>query len=152
MAETTDKGASTDSGAPFIPANAAAAAKPVIEAGQAAISQVSVRAERYFEQWVDLVEEVRAEQVVAGQPVVSLDDALAGLAAAEVMSVSTGRVRLRLPELHGQRVVAEELADVLVTVPGIKRVQVSAITGSVLIFYSERDYPAVDDLLEAIAT
>lgn len=107
-------------------------------------------AERYFEHWVDLVEEIKAEQEVPDQEDLDLADITAKLADAEVASESTGRVRLRLHELQGQPLLAEQLADALVAVPGIKRVQVSAITGSVLIFFNARDYPSVDDLLDAL--
>ncbi len=150
MTETTDTGAEQSSGASFKPADAAAAAKPIIDAGHTVYQEVTVRAERYFEHWVDLVEEIKAEQEPPDQPVLRLDDVLASLAAAEVASESTGRVRLRAPELQGQRELAEQVADALVNVLGVKRVQVSAITGSVLIFFNAREYPSVQDLLDAV--
>ena len=150
MTETNGRGAEQGSGASFKPADAAAAAKPVIDAGHAVFEEVAVRAERYFEHWVDLVEEIKAEQEVPDQEDLDLADIIANLADAEVASESTGRVRLRLHELQGQPLLAEQLADALVAVPGIKRVQVSAITGSVLIFFNARDYPSVDDLLDAL--
>ncbi len=150
MTETTDTGAEQSSGASFKPADAAAVAKPIIDAGHSVYREVAVRAERYFEHWVDLVEEIKAEQEVPDQPVLRLDDVLTSLAAAEVVSESTGRVRLRAPELQGQRELAEQVADALVNVAGVKRVQVSAITGSVLIFFNARVYPSADDLLDTL--
>lgn len=150
MTETNGTGAEQSAGASVKPADTAAAAKPIIDAGHSVYHKAAVHAERYFEHWVDLVEEIKAEQEVPDQPVLSLDDILTSLATAGVASESTGRVRLRLPALHGQRELAEQVADVLVNVPGVLRVQVSPITGSVLIFFNARVYPSSSDLLDAI--
>lgn len=46
-----------------------------------------------------------------------------------------GRVRLRLPWLHDERVIGEPMADRLAALPGMKEVRVRVFTGSVLCIF-----------------
>ena len=105
--------------------------------------------EWYFEHWVDLVEEIRAEQAVK-QPRLSMDDIMAALPEAKVVSDIPGRVRLRLPELKGQKPLVEQCAEALGGIPGITDAQVSSVTGSILAFYDTDQLPSLDALLKAV--
>lgn len=133
-------------------ANASAAAKPLIDATQSAYAKFAVHAETYFEHWSDLVEEVKIEQHIGEPTDLSVADILASLPEAEVASESTGRARLRLPALRGQPALAEQCAAALGSLPGITRVQVSSLAGSILIFFDTREYPSLQDLLNVFSS
>lgn len=105
--------------------------------------------EWYFEHWVDLFEEVKAEkQSVLGS--FSLDDIVAALPGAKVASDVPGRARLRLPLLKGQETLCELCAEALKRVPGVDEVHVSALTGSVLALYDTDEFPSLQALLDAV--
>ena len=105
--------------------------------------------EWYFEHWVDLFEEIKAEkQSVLGS--FSLDDIMAALPGAKVASDVPGRARLRLPLLKGQETLCELCAEALKRVPGVDEVHVSALTGSVLALYDTDEFPSLQALLDAI--
>lgn len=126
----------------------AAITKPLVDATQTVYERVAGGVEWYFEHWVDLVEEIRAEQT-AGQPKLGVADIMAALPEAKVASSIPGRVRLRLPELKARKPLVEQCTGALRAVPGISDVQVSSITGSILAFYDTEQYPTLQDLLEA---
>lgn len=105
--------------------------------------------EWYFEHWVDLFEEVKAEKqsVLAS---FSLDDIMAALSDAKVASDIPGRARLRLPLLKGQPALCEQCAAALNSIPGVDEVHVSSLTGSVLALYDADEIPSLQALLDAL--
>ncbi|HRX02366.1 MAG: hypothetical protein KDI07_12825 [Anaerolineae bacterium] len=105
--------------------------------------------EWYFEHWVDIYEEIKAEnQDKLGS--FSLADVMGALPNAKVASDIAGRVRLRVPLLKGQDALCAQCADMLGAVPGIDQVHVSPITGSVLAFYDTGEFSSLSDLLESL--
>lgn len=105
--------------------------------------------EWYFEHWVDIFEEVKAEkQDKLGS--FSLADVMGALPGAKVASDTAGRVRLRVPLLKGQNELSAQCAEALGAMPGIDQVHVSPITGSVLAFYDTDEFPSLHELLDAI--
>ena len=134
MTATTDTITVETPSTALIPVKPAAVVKPLVDGTHAAYEKVAGGVEWYFEHWVDLVEEIRAEQAVK-QPRLSMDDIMAALPEAKVVSDIPGRVRLRLPELKGQKPLVEQCAEALGGIPGITDAQVSSVTGSILAFY-----------------
>jgi hypothetical protein len=118
-------------------------------AGRRVAASISAGAERYYEHWEDLVHEARAS-TRAPEEGTSVGSVLASLSEASVESDIPGRVRLRQKQLRGRTRLAEETAAALAGVDGIDRAHVSALTGSVLIFYDARRYGTREALLEAI--
>jgi Heavy metal associated domain 2 len=106
-------------------------------------------AERYFEHWEDLVVEARATLRAPDQGL-SVGETLALLSEAKVESDLPGRVRLRLKQLRGRKSLAAQTAGALEGVEGVERVEASALTGSVLIFYDSRRYGSREALLGAV--
>jgi len=104
----------------------------------------------YFEQWEDLVEEAKASLSTDAESI-GVSDILAGLAEAKVASDIPGRIRLRLKQLRGHDDLATQSAQALGRLSGITEVDVSALTGSILIFYDTAQYESRDALVRAIA-
>ena len=123
--------------------------RPFVDASQTVYERVAGGVEWYFEHWVDIVEEIKAERAV-GQAKLSVADIMAALPQAKVASDIPGRVRLRLPELKGQKPLVEQCTEALRAVTGINDVQVSSITGSILAFYDTDQHPSLQALLEAV--
>ena len=149
MTATTDTITVETPSTALIPVKPAAVVKPLVDGTHAAYEKVAGGVEWYFEHWVDLVEEIRAEQAVK-QPRLSMDDIMAALPEAKVVSDIPGRVRLRLPELKGQKPLVEQCAEALGDIRGITDAQVSSVTGSILAFYDTDQIPSLDALLKAV--
>jgi Heavy metal associated domain 2 len=126
----------------------AAIVQPVAETGRRISNHVTGGVQWYLEQWEDLLVEVKAQRAGAGADVAGIR---ASLAQARVVSEVPGRVRLRLKELKGRDQLAWQTLEALANVPGIRRAQVSSLTGSVLIFYDTAAYRSLDSLLQAVA-
>ena len=126
-----------------------AVTKPLVDATHTMYEKVAGGFEWYFEHWVDIVEEIRAEQA-ARVPNLAVDDILTALGDARVASDIPGRVRLRLPELKHQTSLAEQCAETLKGIPGIDEVHVSPVTGSVLAYYDTDILASVPALLAAV--
>jgi hypothetical protein len=125
---------------------------PVMQTGFRVYRRVSNRALWYGEWWSALMSEVQAEQVpeiAAGA--VTPQAILTGLPRARVVSDVPGRARLRVNRLRGKPDLAIQTAEALLTVPGLRHVEVSPHTGSVLIGFDKRRYRSLDDLLNTIA-
>ena len=151
---TAENGTASAAGSstPFNAADAAAAAKPFIDATQTAYAKFAVHVERYFEHWVDLVEEIKVEQHVDEQAAPGVADVIASLPEAEVASEIPGRARLRLPALKGRTALVEQCAATLGILPGVTRVQISSLTGSILIFFDTDEYSSLQDLLNVVGS
>lgn len=137
------------SGAAIAPYNPADMAKPLIDATHSAYERVAGGFEWYFEHWVDLFEEIKAEQA-ARLPSLDIASVMATLGDAQVASDIPGRVRLRLPMLKKRGDLCAQVAEAVKAVPGVDAVHVSAITGSILAFYDASEYQSLDELLWAI--
>ena len=124
-------------------------ANTMVGAGQKVHGRLMGGVEWYFEHWVDLYEEVRAEQS-AVRASFSLDDIMTALPTAQVASDIPGRARLRLPQLKRQSALCEQVAEAVKGVPGVDAVHVSPITGSILALYDAGQYSSLDDLLQAV--
>lgn len=124
-------------------------AKPLVDATHTVYEKIAGGFEWYFEHWVDLFEEIQAEQA-AGLPSLEVAAVMAALGDAKVASSIPGRVRLRLPELKKQADLCARLAEAIKGVSGIDAVHVSPITGSILALYDADEYPSLDELLQAI--
>lgn len=68
-----------------------------------------------------------------------------------VVSQAPGRVRLRIRSLQRQPLLAEQTTEALMAMGGIRLVQASPRTGSVLVLYDNDRYPSVDSLLTGIS-
>lgn len=123
--------------------------KPLVDATHTAYEKIAGGVEWYFEHWVDLFEEIKAEQA-ARLPSLEIAGVMAALGEAKIASDIPGRVRLRLPELKKRSGLCAQVAEAIKAVPGLDHVHVSAITGSILAFYDAGQYPSLDDLLQAI--
>jgi hypothetical protein len=64
----------------------------------------------------------------------------------ELRHAIPGRVRLRFPGIKGQPVLAREIQQQLAGLPVVRRVEVSAVTGSVLVVYDPADSAAIAGL------
>lgn len=64
----------------------------------------------------------------------------------EIVHFIPGRVRLRATELRGQDAFAERIQARLAQVPGISRVDINTLTGSVLITYDGQVLSRPDSL------
>ncbi|MEZ4768290.1 MAG: hypothetical protein R2844_07680 [Caldilineales bacterium] len=129
--------------------NPADIASSLADSTKKAHSKLLGGVEWYFEHWVDLFEEVKAEKQAALASF-SLDDVMAALPGARVASDVPGRARLRLPLLKGQQALCEMAADALNAVPGVDEVHVSSLTGSVLVMYDSDEIPSLQTLLDAV--
>ena len=138
--------------ASFSAADAAAAAKPLLNATHSVYEKFAGRVESYLEHWTDLVEEIKIEQNVDAEPAPGVADIIASLPEAEVASAIPGRARLRLAALRKQPALVEQCAAALGSLPGVTRVQVSSLTGSILIFFDTSEYPALEDLLHVLGS
>jgi hypothetical protein len=68
------------------------------------------------------------------------------LSGIELRHAIPGRVRLRIPAIKGQQALAEEVRRQLAALAVIRRVEVSTITGSVLVVYDPADSAALEEL------
>lgn len=123
--------------------------KPLVDATHTAYEKIAGGFEWYFEHWVDLFEEIKAEQA-ARLPSLDLAGVMAALPEAKIASDIPGRARLRLPVLKKHSDLCAQVAEAVKAVPGVDAVHVSAITGSILAFYDAGEYPSLDDLLRAV--
>jgi hypothetical protein len=64
----------------------------------------------------------------------------------ELRHAIPGRVRLRIPGIKGQPALAREVQQQLSGLKVVRRVEVSPITGSVLVIYDPADTPAMAEL------
>lgn len=129
--------------------DATAVTRPLVDATHTAYEKIAGGMEWYFEHWIDIVEEIHAEQA-ARLPKMALDDILGTLDHAHVASDIPGRVRLRLPELKKQKILAAQCAQTLQGIPGITEAHVSPVTGSILAFYDTDILPSLTELLAAV--
>lgn len=53
----------------------------------------------------------------------------------QITHFQPGRVRLKVPALRGQPAAAERMGVAFRSVPGVKSLEISSVTGSVLIVY-----------------
>ena len=125
-----------------------AVTEPVTKAGRKVYDQVAGGVQWYVERWEDMVYEAKAARAPA--QMLSVDEVLAGLSGAKVMSSIPGRARLRLKSLKRQDQVAEQTAQALAGKPGINQAGVNPLTGSVLVLFDKDQYPSLDALLQAI--
>lgn len=135
-----------------VAADAAAAARPLVDATQSAYAKLAVQVEKYFENWADLMEEIKIEQQLDEPAGLSVADILVTLPEANVTSESPGRARLYLPALKGHAALAEQCAAALGSLPGVDRIQISALTGSVLLFFDTDEYPSLQDLFDIVSS
>lgn len=124
-------------------------AQPLVDATHTVYERIAGGVEWYFEHWVDIVEEIKAEQA-ALLPSLEVADIMAALPEAKVASDIPGRARLRLSQLKKQSDLCAEIAEVVKAVPGVDAVHVSAITGSILALYDTRQVPSLEALLNAL--
>ena len=148
MTATSDATLENGSGMSLVP-NPADIASSLADGTKQIHGKVMGSVEWYFEHWVDIYEEIKAEkQRKLGS--FSLADVMGALPGAKVSSDTAGRVRLRLPLLKGQKALSAQCADALGAVAGIEQVSVSAVTGSVLMYYDTDEFSSPLELLDAI--
>jgi hypothetical protein len=126
-----------------------AVAQPMARAGRSLYDGVAGTVERYLEKWEDVVYEAKAEREPAPAP--DVNSILAALPGAKTVSEAPGRVRLSVGLLKRQDQLAYEVVEALSQVPGVRRIEASSITGTVLITYSTRTYPSLDALRQKLA-
>ncbi|HNS03935.1 MAG TPA: hypothetical protein PKM78_16325 [Anaerolineae bacterium] len=144
--ETVVMDSSGSAAATFSPLDAT---KPLVDATHTVYEKVAGSVEWYFEHWVDLFEEIKAEQAVR-LPGLDLANVMVALGDAAVASDIPGRARLRLPVLRKRSDLCAQVAEAVKATPGVDAVHVSAITGSILVFYDGEEHRSLDALLHAI--
>ena len=133
-----------------IPINVEAITQPVTETSRRIYQKVADGAQWYGEQWEDLLVEAR-HMALGANAQREVADVLAGLASVKVASDLPGRLRVRLKELRWQEQLAAQCTQALGSLPGIRQVEVSTITGSILVHYDTGCYPSSVVLLNAMA-
>ncbi len=126
-------------------------AKPLAEPSRNAYGRFQEGVQRYVEKWEDLVHEAKVESG-HDEDSVTADSVLKGLSDAKVTCDFPGRLRLQPAGLKGHSSLAEPIAQVLGSIPGVKQVDVSSLTGSILMIYDKKKYATGKDLLAAIPT
>ncbi|MFN8474233.1 MAG: hypothetical protein U0822_18715 [Anaerolineae bacterium] len=124
--------------------------KPLHEPSRKAYGRLQESVQWYVEHWEDLVHEARAERAPHEEVSLSPDGILKSLSDAKVASDIPGRVRLRVDQLKGHDGLAEPVAQTLGSIPGVKQVEVSSATGSILVVYDKKKYASREELLGAI--
>jgi hypothetical protein len=130
--------------------NAKAVTEPVTRASRRLYEAVATPVEWYVEQWEDLFVEAKAS-LASSVEAPTVANIMAGLAEAKVVSDAPGRVRLRLNDLKGRDALARQTAEALGSLDGIKQVEVSSLTGSVLLLYDTEQYPTRDAVVRAVS-
>lgn len=128
---------------------AAAVPQSVSKPAKKAYNAVGTSVQWYLEQWEDVIEEAKVMKH-GDLEVIGLKEFFASLPAATVESDIPGRLRLRAKQLKGQSQLAKESTEALAELDGISEVHVSALTGSVLVFFDKNQYESRDALLQAI--
>jgi hypothetical protein len=123
--------------------------KPLVDATHSIYQSALGGVEWYVEHWVDIFEEIKAEQA-ARLPSVQVADILGGLGDARIASDIPGRARLRLPQIKKQTALCAELAELVKAAPGVDAVHVSTVTGSILVHYDTDQASSLAELLAAI--
>lgn len=132
------------------PVNVEIIVEPIAQTGQKLYDKVAIGAQWYLEQWEDLFLEARHLALGVSEHVTAAD-VLADLPNASVVADIPGRLRLRLKSLRWQSDLVVQSAAALGSLPGIKQVEASAVTGSFLIFYDRARYPSRTELMAALA-
>lgn len=123
--------------------------QPAAKTGQAAYGKLTSGVQWYIEQWEDMLHEARAERTPSEEGLTA-DSLVASLADARVAWDYPGHLRLRPTQLKGHKRLAEETAQALGSIPGVKQVGISSLTGSVLIVYDTDQFPSREALLSAL--
>lgn len=123
--------------------------QPVARTSQAAYGKLAGGVQWYIEQWEDLVHEARAERTPSEEGLTA-DSLVASLADARIAWDIPGHLRLRPTPLKGHGRLAEEAAQILGSIPGVKQVDISSLTGSVRIAYDTATFPSREALLSAL--
>ncbi len=127
----------------------AAVPQSVSKPAKRAYDAVGTGVQWYLEQWEDVIEEAKVMKR-GDLAELNFKDFLASLPEATVVSDIPGRVRLRNKGLKGQSQLAKESTQALAEVDGVSEVHVSALTGSILVFFDKDQYESRDALLQAI--
>lgn len=122
---------------------------PVVKSSKAAYGSFQEKVQWYLEKWEDLVEEAKAERSHHDDSD-SAHNILNSLSDAKVSCDFPGRLRLHPANLKGHGSLVEPIAQVLGSMPGVKQVEVSSLTGSILIVYDKSKYATGKDLLAAV--
>jgi hypothetical protein len=70
-----------------------------------------------------------------------------GIAGIKVVHTMPGRVRVKISRLKDNPAFAREIQERLLGIPGIQRVEVSLLTGSVLVLYDADEMDPFDSLI-----
>ncbi|MCO5190140.1 MAG: hypothetical protein M9918_18365 [Anaerolineae bacterium] len=122
----------------------------VTDAGRKAYDSVAGGAQWYIEQWEDLIAEAREMRASAELDDIPAEDFLANLIEAKIDSDIPGRLRVRPAQLKGRSELARQCTELLAGVDGISEAHVSALTGSVLLFYDTNHFETSEELLLAL--
>ena len=140
-AETT-KVATGKPSAGGITAVTGAVTQPVAKAGRGLFDQVAGNVQWYLERWEDVVYEARADRAGV-ETLPDVNSILGSLAQAKAVSECPGRVRLSVRPVKGQDQLAYDTVEALAKLPGIRHVEASPLTATILITYKTRTYPAL---------
>ncbi len=133
-----------------IPINIESVTQPVADTSRRVFQRASDGAHWYVEQWEDLFAEARHAALGANAHL-GVADVLAALPSAKIVSDISGRLRVRTKSLKWQDQLAAQCSQVIGALPGIRQVDISALTGSILVHYDPASYPSSAALLEAVA-
>lgn len=136
-------------GAKSVPITSLAVVQPVTDTGRKLYEKTAHGAQWYVEQWEDLFAEAR-HMALGATAQIKTEEVLAHLATAKVASDIPGRLRLRLKDLRWQDHLVAEAIQAVGALPGVRQVQGSTVTGSILVFYDARHYESSAALLSAL--
>ncbi len=137
------------SGGVNIPVQIEQITQPVAESSRKLVQKIAGGAQWYGEQWEDLLVEAK-HKALGAEAAHTAADILAGLSAAKVVSDLPGRVRVRMKELRWQDHLLGQVTTALGSLPGIKQVDASTVTGSILVHYDKVLYPSLQDLMRTV--
>ncbi|MCO5198285.1 MAG: hypothetical protein M9941_11140 [Anaerolineae bacterium] len=126
-----------------------AAVVPVKTAGESVYAQVVGGLHWYGEQWDGLIADARAMHTV---PMSGSGERVAAVVAtAPPITDLPGYLRVELKQVRGNPDLADDVATLLNTLPGVTKVRVSHASGNVLLLYDTEQYPSADSLRQTIA-
>src|SRR5689334_13348950 len=75
---------------------------------------------------------------------------MAELGGIELLHATSGRIRIRVPDIKGNPPLAREIQQQLSGFRGVRRVEANPVTGSVLLLYDPAAAHSVEELAEIL--
>jgi hypothetical protein len=149
-ANPASSGVATAPGGVSVPINVEVITQPVADTSMRMYRAATDGLQWYCEQWEDLFLEARHMGLGANAHLTAAA-ILPVFAHAKVVSDLPGRLRIRVKELRWQDDLVAQCTQAIGSLPGMKQVSASSVTGSILMLYDTAQYGSCADLLNAIA-